>query len=263
MKEYNSHSKSGHLAFYLVLTVCTAMVGVSCWFAYTQTANDLTIQLDSAMDSVSDMAAAELESSIAKPETSDPTETQASAYVPPVSTTPPPTEAVIPDTEQVALTVTEAADEVQTEASAENVTEFTSANPPCRPLEGEILEEFSNGELVKSSTTGVWQTHNGVDIAGTLGDAVCAMDSGIVTSIDEDPLWGVCVTIDHQNGIFSRYCNLNAGLSVNMGDAVKNGDVIGALGDTADIESAMDTHLHLEVLQGEHYLDPIAYIDGE
>ena len=80
------------------------------------------------------------------------------------------------------------------------------------PIEGEILNPFSNFELVKSKTTGVWQTHNGVDISGNLGDEIKAMTSGTVIEVTEDALWGVCVTIDHGNGITARYCNLNKAL---------------------------------------------------
>ena len=68
------------------------------------------------------------------------------------------------------------------------------------------------------------------------------------------------MTIEHQNGIISRYCSLNNGLSVNTGDKVENGTIIGALGNTADIESAMPTHLHFELMQGEHYLNPVEYL---
>lgn len=151
----------------------------------------------------------------------------------------------------------------QESPESQEITEavFVPSTPSCYPLDGEILETFSNGELVKSATTGVWQSHNGIDIAGSLGDAVCAMNAGIVKNIENHALWGVTITIDHQNGIYSRYCNLNTGVTVNAGDHVEAGTVIGAIGDTADMESALDSHLHFEVLRGEIYLDPVAYID--
>ena len=31
------------------------------------------------------------------------------------------------------------------------------------PIEGEVIWEYSNGELVKSETLGVWKTHDGMD----------------------------------------------------------------------------------------------------
>ncbi len=251
----SKNSKQGQIGFYIVLALCTIMIGVSCWFAYTQTSEDLTIQLESALDSTKDMAAAELQTDVTKPETVPPGTTDEAACVPSVST-----EAVFrPSTDASVNTQSETTEQTQTET----VANVSTAKPPAYPVDGEIIGAYSNGELVKSSTTGVWQTHNGIDIACTLGDEVRAMDTGIVDAVEEDPLWGVCVTIDHQNGIFSRYCSLNSGLNVNIGDKVTTGTVIGAAGNTADLESSMDTHIHFEVLQGETYIDPVVYIEGE
>ena len=44
--------------------------------------------------------------------------------------------------------------------------------PNVMPVNGEILESFSNGELVKSETLGYWKTHDGVDIKADLGEPV-------------------------------------------------------------------------------------------
>ncbi len=253
-KKVNSESKENkhaHLGFYLVLALCALMIGVSCWFAYTQTADDLTIELESALNSANELAAAEMETNVTKPEPSE-TAAQEAAYIPPVST-----EAAADCTEPA-----ETSAETSQPATAA-ATEAAAASVPVFPLTGDIIGEFSNGELVKSETTGVWQTHNGIDIACTAGDEVRAMADGTVTEIDEDPLWGVCVTIDHGNGMFSRYCSLNSGLTVSVGDTVTSGTVIGAVGDTADIESSLPTHLHFEVLQGTTYLNPVSYISGE
>ncbi|MDE5754702.1 MAG: M23 family metallopeptidase [Oscillospiraceae bacterium] len=292
MKQSASKTKKGkiqHLSFYLVMLLCMAMVSVACWFAYSQTKNQLIMELDSAVNSAGDVKVMEMETAIPRntspvidtepedetdpeirsgarprtePETEPELETEAVAGIHPLQTAP--TEAQ-PFTQSVAIIdAPETAPETEFQELTETQTEpaFHSTEPACYPLDGEILESFSNGELVKSATTGVWQSHNGIDIAGTLGDAVCAMNAGIVENIENHPLWGVTITIDHQNGIYSRYCNLNTGITVNAGDKVEAGTVIGALGDTADIESAMETHLHFEVLRGEVYLDPIAYIQS-
>ncbi|MDE6087085.1 MAG: peptidoglycan DD-metalloendopeptidase family protein [Oscillospiraceae bacterium] len=208
-----------------------------------------------------------------EPETEPDSESEIPAGIQPLQTAPTETRtqsftqsAAIIDAPQTApVIITPDSQEIQeSQETTEEPTEsvFVPSTPSCYPLDGEIIETFSNGELVKSATTGVWQSHNGIDIAGTLGDAVCAMNSGIVKNIENNALWGVTITIDHQNGIYSRYCNLNTGVTVNAGDHVEAGTIIGAVGDTADIESAMDTHLHFEVLRGEIYLDPVAYIQS-
>jgi len=263
MKEHAAKQKvKKHLGFYLVLVLCMAMISFACWFAYEQTKNQINIDLNSA---VGDIKVMEVQTDIPKatekpteketlPETRPETVHTQPIIVQPLQTAPIQTEAI---TQQAAV--------IDAPETAPAVTETetivpTSAEPPCWPLNGEIIEDFSNGELVKSKTTGIWQTHNGIDIAGTLGDTVCAVNAGLVRNIENDALWGVTVTIDHQNGIISRYCSLNNGLSVSVGETVEKGTVIGALGDTADIESSMPTHLHFEVLQGEIYLNPAEYL---
>ncbi|MBQ8928192.1 MAG: M23 family metallopeptidase [Oscillospiraceae bacterium] len=245
------HSKrTGRLSFYLVMLLCAVMIGVSCWFAYTQTAQEITLQLDSALDG---MPAADLEVRVPLP-----TEAPAARPAAPAE-----------QSAQIALTVevlpeTQAAPALQEETAAEATEPPTVPTPSLYlPAGGEIIGDFSHGELVRSQTTGVWQTHNGIDIAGSLGDPVYAMADGIVSEVRDDPLWGICVTIDHQNGMYSRYCGMNPGLNVCEGDAVSGGAVIGAFGDSADAEHAMDTHLHFEVLQGEHYIDPCAYLNAQ
>ena len=133
--------------------------------------------------------------------------------------------------------------------------------PTVMPVTGEIVNPFSNGELVKSTTTNVWSTHNGVDIAAEIGAPVKCMTNGKVTDVGNDPLWGNYVVIDHGNGIESKYCGLNSTLTVKTGDEVSAGTVIGAVSDSAKIELADPSHLHFEVKQNGSYIDPIAYID--
>lgn len=232
-------SKYGNLGFYLVIALCAAMIGVSCWFAYTQTADNLSLQLDSALESVNDLAAAKPETNI--PKSTENAETRRTLP----STTPHTTEA------PAAMQPTES-----------QTTPAPVRELPVYPIVGEIIGAYSNGELVKSATTGVWQTHNGVDIAAQEGAEVRAMAAGEIASVTEDPLWGVCVTIDHQDGFKSRYCNLASDLSVNTGDKVECGSIIGKVGTTADAESGIPSHLHFEVLQGDRFVDPESFIKG-
>ena len=120
--------------------------------------------------------------------------------------------------------------------------------------------EYSGGELVRSKTTGAWQTHNGADIKADLGDSVTACDSGTISAVENDPLWGVTVTIDHGNGIVTKYCGLNSDTSVQTGQEVSRGEEIGTVGNTADIESSEECHLHLEVMKNGAYVDPMEEI---
>lgn len=146
-------------------------------------------------------------------------------------------------------------------------TQATEVNLPVRnntlkvmPISGEIVNGFSNGELVKSKTLGTWKTHDGVDIAAAAGDSVKAMMAGNVTEIKEDPLWGVCILIDHGNGIEGHYYNLGPGVVVKVDQTVAAGDVIGTVGQSAEIEIAEVPHLHFGVKENGKWIDPIAFI---
>ena len=148
-------------------------------------------------------------------------------------------------------------DDSSEEASAVDL----NTQPNVMPVNGEIINPFSNGELVKSETLGVWKTHDGVDIKAEAGTQVKAMNHGTVTKVWEDSLWGNCIILDHGDGIQSHYYNLSKAMTVIVGDEVDSGEVIGAIGDTAEIEAAQPSHLHFAVKRNGEWIDPISFID--
>ena len=148
-------------------------------------------------------------------------------------------------------------DDSSEEASAVDL----NTQPNVMPVNGEIINPFSNGELVKSETLGVWKTHDGVDIKAEAGTQVKAMNHGTVTKVWEDSLWGNCIILDHGDGIQSHYYNLSKAITVIVGDEVDSGEVIGAIGDTAEIEAAQPSHLHFAVKRNGEWIDPISFID--
>jgi len=123
----------------------------------------------------------------------------------------------------------------------------------------EVIGEFSFGELVKSST-GVWRTHDGIDLKADPGDPVKAMTAGTVTDVYTDQLWGNCIAIDHGDALTGYYCGLTADSLVNVGDKVDAGQVIGYVGET-QIESDMEPHLHFALKLSDQWIDPISYIE--
>lgn len=128
------------------------------------------------------------------------------------------------------------------------------------PINSEIINEFSNGELVKAPS-GVWRTHDGIDISAEIGTEVKSMTSGTVMNVYTDPLWGNCVEIDHGDAITGYYFGLDPVISVTAGDKVSAGEVIGTVGNTADIESDMEPHLHFALKYGNGWIDPVSYIE--
>ncbi len=242
----NSKSVLNGKGFYIALTLSIAMVGAACYFAYTQTSDDITGELDSGFGVASitenEQDVAHIQTDVTKhaKTTTALTEVQTETIFTETLTEAPATEDAVAIEEEVQDTV-----KPQT---------FTLSMPIDG---GEVLNEFSNGNLVKSNTTGAWQTHNGIDIKATVGDTVMSAGAGTVSAVDNDPLWGVTVSIDHGNGILTRYSNLNSDVTVQAGQEISAGEEIGAVGETADIESKEETHLHFEITKNGSYVNPM------
>lgn len=128
------------------------------------------------------------------------------------------------------------------------------------PVEGKVSNPFSNGELVKSQTLGVWKSHDGCDILCPLGTEVKSMSEGVVKQIENNPVWGVTVTIEQSNGLTVQYCGLAKELNVKSGAQVKQGEIIGKTGDTNQAEILQEPHLHVGVKQGDKWIDPMSVI---
>jgi len=87
--------------------------------------------------------------------------------------------------------------------------------------------------------------HFGIDIAGSLGNAVYAADNGVVVYAGwNDWGYGNVIVIDHDGGWQTLYAHLSA-LNVGCGYSVYQGDVIGAIGSTGN---SSGPHLHFEML---------------
>ena len=137
----------------------------------------------------------------------------------------------------------------------ESLPASSSAAPAStQPVSGRVLHSYSGDELVYSKTLGDWRTHNGVDYACAQDAQVCAPAAGKVTAVDTDSRRGSVVCIEDSAGHLWRVCG-TADPTVQTGDEVSVGQILGRAGSIPN-ECAEETHIHLEVLQGEQYLDP-------
>ncbi|MPM81218.1 hypothetical protein SDC9_128270 [bioreactor metagenome] len=99
-----------------------------------------------------------------------------------------------------------------------------------------------------------------MDIKAEKGTAVVAVAEGVVKNVDRTTE-GVFVEIDHQNGLVTRYANLDEKLSVKKGDKVKASQEIGKVGNTTNLAyEEYGTYLHFEVLKDGKNVDPAAYV---
>ena len=129
------------------------------------------------------------------------------------------------------------------------------------PLSGSVMKSFSHDELVYSATFGDLRLHLGLDIECEPGSTVSACGNGTVMAITEDAMLGLCVDIDHGNGIIARYCGLADNLSVKEGNIVSAGTKLGLIGEIPS-ECADECHLHLEFYKDEIPVSPEVIIEG-
>lgn len=95
--------------------------------------------------------------------------------------------------------------------------------------------------------------HLGVDIAAPTGTPIKAAGAGTVTLAEPDLYFtGGTVIIDHGYGLSTLYQHMSR-LDVKVGDAVRQGDVIGAIGATGRVTGA---HLHWGVNWYQTAIDP-------
>lgn len=153
----------------------------------------------------------------------------------------------------------------KTESTVSSASQSGNAKPSkalsfALPLEGETMNAFSGGELVKSKTLNEWRTHDGIDLKAAAGTPVKAISDGTIESIEEDPMWGVCIIISHGDKYESLYCGLKPNVPVKKGAEVKIGDIIGYVGNTAEIEIGEESHLHFAMKQDGSWIDPMSVI---
>lgn len=129
-----------------------------------------------------------------------------------------------------------------------------------KPVEGEIIREFAKDKLVYSETLGEWITHNGIDIKADKTTVVKASAEGKVSSIKNDPRYGLSIVITHNNGFQTVYANLLTAEFVTEGETVESGQTLGTVGTTSSFEALDDSHLHFEMTKDGEYVDPNIYI---
>lgn len=94
--------------------------------------------------------------------------------------------------------------------------------------------------------------HAGIDLAAREGDGVFATAEGRVVQSGWSGGYGLAVTIDHGNGLQTRYAHLSR-LGVMAGEDVRSGELVGFVGSTG---RSTGPHLHYELRRFGRPIDP-------
>jgi len=114
------------------------------------------------------------------------------------------------------------------------------------PVKGVITDEFNAADK-----------HYGIDIVANKNEPVKATLDGSVISSGFEVETGYTITIQHKDNIVSVYKH-NAKIFKSLGETVKAGDVIAAVGNTGTLSSG--PHLHFEIWHLGKALNPRDFI---
>ena len=127
--------------------------------------------------------------------------------------------------------------------------------PYRKPVIGEV--EFTSGFGVRSDPfLGRPAMHTGLDFRASMGDPVRATANGKVVSAGWSGGYGRMIEVDHGNGLSTRYGHLSE-IHVRIGDQIKIGQVLGAVGSTG---RSTGPHLHYETRIDGEAVDPQKFL---
>jgi murein DD-endopeptidase MepM/ murein hydrolase activator NlpD len=142
-----------------------------------------------------------------------------------------------------------------TRAQVERLNRTLALVPYRKPVIGEV--EFTSGFGVRSDPfLGRPAMHTGLDFRAATGDPVRVTANGKVASSGWAGGYGRMVEVDHSNGLSTRYGHLSE-VHVKVGDTVKMGQVIGAVGSTG---RSTGPHLHYETRIDGEAVDPQKFL---
>jgi LysM repeat protein len=98
--------------------------------------------------------------------------------------------------------------------------------------------------------------HIGIDYRCDLGDPIYAADNGVVTWAGRNGTYGIMVEINHGSDYITRYGHFGS-ITVECGDAVYQGDLIGYCGNTG---WSSGPHLHFEIRRSNVPQEPQVYL---
>lgn len=127
-------------------------------------------------------------------------------------------------------------------------------------LGNEVVREYSEKEPSYSKTLDLWEIHKGLDISAEKGYEIKSLLNGKVVNVFKDDKHGMSVRVQSDNNVVVVYSNLDEKISVEKGQEVTEGQILGTVGNTTSVESEDGTHVHIEAFKGEESIDPMTFI---
>lgn len=118
------------------------------------------------------------------------------------------------------------------------------------PVTGRISSRYGESSRIRRST------HTGLDIQASTGTPISVVADGTVTCAEYSGPYGNLVKVSHGNGVETWYAHTSK-MYVKVGQEVKAGDIIAAVGSTGNSTGA---HLHFEIRINGNHVNPQNYM---
>lgn len=124
------------------------------------------------------------------------------------------------------------------------------------PVKGDVILKYSMSNTVYFKTLAQYKCNPGIVISAKEGTNVKAAADCRVTKIEKDDELGTVVTTDIGDSFTVSYGQLD-NISVNKGDELKEGDVIGTVAKPTKYYSEEGSNLYFQVNEGKETVDPL------
>lgn len=151
---------------------------------------------------------------------------------------------------EVAKTTISKAVNNETKTQDSVIGEVQGIKIAVKPISGIITSRYGVSSSIRRST------HTGLDIVASSGTPIKVIADGTVTFAKYSGSYGNLVKVSHGNGVETWYAHTSK-MYVTVGQEVKAGDVIAAVGSTGNSTGA---HLHLEIRINGNHVNPQNYI---
>lgn len=136
---------------------------------------------------------------------------------------------------------------------------FSEDTPMEWPVNGNILLDYSMDQTTYFPTLDQYKLSPAIAVQAVEGAPVMAAVSGTVFSVEQNAQTGTTVTMELGNGYQAVYGQL-VDLTVEEGDTVQKGTIIGYIGAPTKYYSSEGSNLYFAMKKDGEPIDPIMYL---
>lgn len=141
------------------------------------------------------------------------------------------------------------------ETTKESIAAFEGTKDLMWPVSGTVLLDYSMDTTVYFKTLDQYKCNPGMLIGTQVNTPVNAVGAGVVSSIENDPVLGLVITVDMGNGYMAVYGQIKD-VTVAKDDVVELGQVLGYVASPTKYFGEDGTHLNFAMTKDKKPVDP-------